>query len=83
MVFENSGQFAVVALWLKVDHFVLLLRLRQETTLIISWLKDNIFHSSDPGCSKGGQRYPPDKSMSTKMDCFVNNYPLDSDVSGG
>ena len=27
MVFENSGHFAVVALWLKVDHFVLLLTL--------------------------------------------------------
>lgn len=29
-----------------------------------------------PGCSKGGQRYPPDKSKSVV--CFDNIYPLDS-----
>ena len=48
MVFENSGKFAVVALWLKVNHFVMLLRL---TLLLcfshmtpVLWKVDNAFH---------------------------------------
>ena len=48
MVFENSGKFAVVALWLKVNNFVMLLRL----TLLLYFIHvtpvvrkvDNAFH---------------------------------------
>ena len=31
-----------------------------------------------PSCSKGGNRYPPDKSLPS-----AKPYPLDSDLSGG
>ena len=48
MVFENSGKYAVVALWLKVNHFVMPLRL---TLLLyfghitpVVWKVDNAFH---------------------------------------
>ena len=36
------------------------------------------------GCSKGGSRYPTDKSLSAdSVVCFVDAYPLESDLSSG
>ena len=37
---------------------------------------------SGPSCSKGGNRYPPDKSVSTVDNAisFHDTYPLDSDI---
>ena len=45
-----------------------------------------IVYCSGPGCSNGGKRYPPNKSLSTagvdSVVCFVKIYLLDSDLSG-
>ena len=36
-----------------------------------------------PGCSKGGQGNAIHHVTADSVVCFVNTYPLDSDLSGG
>ena len=52
------------------------------TTLSENWNFLFFSHCLGPGCSKGRESYPSDKSLNPvdSVVCFVNTYPSDSDL---